>query len=196
MAHGALGFLTNDWQFSGNYRWMSGAPYSVGLHRSPGIGATNLTGLRPGRRASSSTGDTGSGYSGDPYKQFNTAAFTAPETGSNGLESPRVYMNSPPINNLDLSLSKSIPLGGKRRFEIRLDAFNALNTVQYSGINTTANFASLTDRTITNLPYDANGKLVNKNGFGTISGVRPPRQMQLMTRFTLLVSSALPRATP
>ena len=38
--------------------------------------------------------------------------------------------------------------------------------------------------TITNLPYDSAGNLVNKNGFGTINGVRPARQMQLMTRFT------------
>ena len=60
----------------------------------------------------------------------------APGAGSNGLESPRVYMNNPPINNLDLSLSKSFPFGGKRRLEIRLDAFNALNTVQYRASTT------------------------------------------------------------
>ena len=32
--------------------------------------------------------------------------------------------------------------------------FNALNHTQFTGVNATANFASLTDRTITNLPYD------------------------------------------
>ncbi len=131
VAHGALGLLTNNWQFSGNYRWMTGAPYGVGYNIS-GIGATNLTGSDQGARIVI-VGDTGSGNTSDPYKQFNTAAFIAPGVGSNGLESPRVYMNNPPIKNLDLSLSKSIPLGGKRRFELRLDAFNALNTVQYLG---------------------------------------------------------------
>ena len=60
--------------------------------------------------------------------------------------------------------------GGGTRFEIRLDLFNALDTVQYTTVNATANFRSLTDRTITNLPYDAQGNLVQRNGFGTISG--------------------------
>jgi len=46
------------------------------------------------------------------------------------------------------------------------------------------NFASLTDHTITNLPFDANGNLVNKNGFGTINGVNIPRTLQLVTRVT------------
>ena len=51
-------------------------------------------------------------------------------------------------------------------------------------MNNTVNFASLTDRTITNLPYDSSGNLVRQNGFGTINGVAPPRQLQLVTRVT------------
>ena len=46
------------------------------------------------------------------------------------------------------------------------------------------NFASLTDPTITNLPYNAAGQLVNKNGFGTVNGVNIPRTLQLVTRVT------------
>lgn len=183
VANGPLGILTNDWQLSGTYRWMSGAPYGVGFSIA-GIGAINLTGSDQGARIVMN-GDPGKGWSNDPYRQFNTSVFSAPGPNSNGLESPRVYMNLPPTNNLDLSLSKSVSLGGKRRMEVRLDAFNALNTVQFSGINTTANFASLNDRvTITNLPYDAAGNLVNRNGFGSVSGVRAPRQIQLVTRFS------------
>ncbi len=67
---------------------------------------------------------------------------------------------------------------------MRLDAFNALNHTQFTGVNATANFASLTDRTITNLPYDSTGALVRPNGFGTINGVAPPRTLQLVTRVT------------
>ena len=62
--------------------------------------------------------------------------------------------------------------------------FNFLNTVQYTTVNSTVNFRSLTDPTITNLPYDASGNLVQRNGFGTISGVAAPRTLQLMTRVT------------
>ena len=110
--------------------------------------------------------------------------FSAPNYGSNGLESPRVYMNLPAMNNFDLSVAKQLPLGGSRRFEIRLDAFNVFNTVQFSGINTTANFASAGSTVITNLPYDSAGNLVRTNGFGSVSGVRAPRQIQLMMRFS------------
>ena len=180
---GGWRYLTNDWQISGDYRWATGAPYAVGYNIS-GIGATNLTGSDQGARIII-VGDTGKGYSSNPYQMFNTSAFMAPGPGSNGLESPRVYMVNPPINNLDLSLSKSLPMGGKRRIEIRLDAFNAFNHTQFSGVNTTANYSGLADRTtITNLPYNAAGDLVNKTGFGTVSGVRAPRQLQLMTRIT------------
>jgi hypothetical protein len=182
MADGALGYLTNDWQFSGVYRWMSGAPYGVG-YSIAGVGAINLTGSDQGARIVLN-GDPGKGSSDDPYKQFDTSVFSAPNYGSNGLESPRVYMNLPPVNNFDLSVAKSVPFGGSRRFEIRLDAFNVLNHTQFSGINTTANFASAGSTVITNLPYDSAGNLVRTNGFGAISGVRPPRQLQLMMRFS------------
>ena len=70
------------------------------------------------------------------------------------------------------------------RFEFRVDMFNALNHTQFTGVNATANFASLTDRTITNLPYDNSGALVRPQGFGAINGVAPARNLQVMTRFT------------
>ena len=183
LAQGPLGFLTNGWQLSGNYRWLHGTPYTAGFS-IPGIGNTNLTGsYTEGARIALTGQEISKGWNSDPYNQFNVAAFTAPKPGSMGLESPRTTMYGPPINNLDLSISKSFPFGGKRRLEIRLDAFNALNTTQWSGVNRTINFASLTDNTITNLPYDAAGNLIRTNGVGTISGVRAARQLQLMGRF-------------
>ena len=145
----------------------------------------NLTGSpTEGARIVLTGQDPGSGYSSDPYNQFNVAAFTNPKPGSIGLESPRFTMRNPPINTIDLSVAKSLPLGGRRRFEIRLDAFNALNHTQFTGVNRTINFTSISDPTITNLPYNAAGQLVNQNGVGTISGVAAPRQLQLMMRFS------------
>jgi hypothetical protein len=182
VASGPLGYLTNSWQLSGNYRWLYGTPANAGFS-IPGIGNVNLTGSgTEGARIALTGQEITSGWSSDPYKQFNVAAFTAPKTGSVGLETPRYTMYNPPINNLDLSVSKSVPFGERRRFEIRLDAFNALNKVQFSGVNRTINFASLTDLTITNQPYNSSGVLVNQNGVGTINGVRAPRQLQLMLK--------------
>jgi hypothetical protein len=151
----------------------------------PGIGASNLTGTdgNPNARIVV-TCDPGSGWSGDPYKQINTACFAPPKPGSRGDESARFFVRAPPLNNLDMSLSKNFGIVHGAKFEIRLDMFNALNHTQFTGVNATANFASLTDPTITNLPYDADGKLARPNGFGAINGVAPPRTLQLVTRIT------------
>jgi hypothetical protein len=183
ITQGLLGVLANNWQLSGVYRWTSGRPYGVGFN-IPGIGATNLTGTDNPNARIVLTCDPGNGSSNDPYVQFNTACFAPPQPGSNGNESARFVLRAPPIDNLDLSISKTFQLPKNMRFEFRVDMFNALNHTQFTGVNATANFASLTDRTITNLPYDAAGNLVRPNGFGAINGVAAPRTLQLMTRFT------------
>ena len=179
-----LGLLANEWLLSGVYRWTSGRPYTVGFS-IPGIGAQNLTGTdgNPNARIAV-TCDPGRGWSGDPYKQLNTSCFAPPKPGSDGAESARFFVRSPPINNLDMSVSKNFKAPKGLKFEVRLDMFNALNHTQFTGVNATANFASLTDPTITNLPYNAAGALVNRTGFGTVNGVAPPRTLQLVTRVT------------
>ena len=184
VASGALGVLANNWQISGIYRWTSGRPYTVSFS-IPGIGAANLTGSDNNQNARVVlTCNPGSGWSGDPYRLINTSCFAPPQPGSDGSESARFFVRDPPINNLDLSLSKRFAVRGGVNLEVRLDAFNALNHTQFTGVNRSVSFASLTNATITNLPYDASGNLVRPNGFGTINGVAPPRTIQLVTRLT------------
>jgi hypothetical protein len=183
VADGALGYLANDWQISGIYRWYSGQPYAVNWS-IPGIGADNLSGGTDYPVRVLLTCDPGSGSSGDPYQQIaNPECFAPPQVGQIGGSS-RYFLHRPAISNLDLSISKVIPVGNRVRLEVRLDAFNALNHTQFTGVNSTVSFAGLNDPTITNLPYDASGNLVRNNGFGTISGVAPPRTLQLVTRLT------------
>lgn len=183
VASGALGLLANEWQISGIYRWTSGRPYGIGWS-IPGIGANNITGGTDYPARVVLTCDPGSGSSGDPYKQINTACFAPPAVGSNGYDSARYFLHAPAINNLDLSISKSFSMGKGIRLEVRLDAFNALNHTQFTGVNSTVNFASLTNPTITNPVYNADGTFARNNGFGSINGVAPPRQLQIVTRLT------------
>jgi hypothetical protein len=184
VASGVLGVLANDWQISGIYRYTSGRPYAINFS-IPGIGASNLTGSDGNQNARVVlTCDPGKGSSGDPYKQIDTSCFAPPQPGSDGTESARFFLHGPPISNLDMSLSKVFPVGKRVKLEVRLDAFNALNHTQFNGVNSTVSFKSLTDPTITNLPYDANGNLVRNNGFGSVNGVAPPRTLQLVTRLT------------
>ncbi len=179
---GIVSGVLDGWQLSGVYRWQTGAPYTV-TFTIPGISAYTLTGTQQieGARIVI-TGDPGRGWSSDPYRQFNAAAFTTPQPGSIGLESGRNGMNRAPINNLDLSVAKRFGLGKRGRLELRLDAFNALNHTQFLDVNTILAVRSLTDPTPTNLPFDAAGNLVNQTGFGAITSVRPPRQVQLVAR--------------
>lgn len=178
-----LGALIHDWQLSGVYRASSGAPYTIS-YNIPGISPYTLTGTT---RLESAriviNGDPGPGYSDDPYQQFNPAVFSVPRTGSNGLESGTNYMNYMPLSVLDLSVARFIRFGGTRRLEMRIDAFNALNTMIITGVNTTLQVRSLADPTPTNLTRDAAGTLVNDAGFGAVTAVAPARQVQLMMRF-------------
>jgi len=183
VAKGALGVLANEWQISGIYRWTSGRPYAINWS-VPGYGSTNIIGGTDFTARVKVTCDPGNGSSSDPYKQINTGCFAPPTVGGNGYESARYFLHAPGINNLDLSLSKSFSVKDRVRLEVRLDAFNALNHTQFTGVNNSVSFAGINDSTVTNLPYDANGNLVRQNGFGTINGVAPPRTLQLVTRLT------------
>jgi hypothetical protein len=181
--HHGLGYVLNNWQLSGIYRYQTGAPYNVGFS-IPGISAYTLTGTQniEGARIAL-VGNPGSGHSSDPFRQFDATAFTTPKVGSIGLESGRNFLYRSPINSWDLSLAKRFVIKENVKLEVRLDAFNALNHTQFDAVNATLNVRSLTDPTPTNLPFDAAGNLVNRNGFGTVQSVRPPRNMQLSAHF-------------
>ncbi|MBN2368873.1 MAG: carboxypeptidase regulatory-like domain-containing protein [Vicinamibacteria bacterium] len=180
VASGAAGAIVNGWQLSGVFRYMTGAPYQI-TYSIPGINNTNITGSDQGGRVVV-VADPGKGWSGDPYDQISGMAFAPPQPGSIGAESSLYFVHRPPVNNLDLSLSKSILLDDRRKIEFRVDAFNALNHTQFLGVNSGVNFSGLTNYSVTNLPYDASGNLVNQNGFGTVNGVYPARQIQLVGR--------------
>jgi hypothetical protein len=174
----SLGYVANNWQLAGIYHYQSGQPYGVGF-AIPGFGNANLTGSYTEGARVVVLKSPGSGHGSDPYRQFDVTAFAAPNVGSRGLESGRNYLTRNPINYFDLSLSKKIFIREGMRIEARIDAFNAFNHTQFDGINTTANFASPGSTTITNIANEQ----TNRNGFGAVTSVRPPRQMQWMLRF-------------
>jgi hypothetical protein len=102
--------------------------------------------------------------------------------GTRGLDAPRNYLINPGINNWNISLQKEFAFKERARLQLRGDAFNAFNHTQFSGINSTLNISALTNGTFTNLYLNPNGTINNKNGFGTVSGARDPRIMQLGVR--------------
>ncbi len=69
---------------------------------------------------------------------FNPMAFTTPATGQFGTAS-RNSIEGPGKEVVDVSLSRTVALGETRSFEARVMAANALNIVQFSGIDTRLN---------------------------------------------------------
>ncbi|MEZ5307344.1 MAG: carboxypeptidase-like regulatory domain-containing protein [Pyrinomonadaceae bacterium] len=172
-----LGLLTNNWQLSGIYRYVSGAPYTINCNIT-GYSTINLTGSTSDNGARCViNGDPGTGNSSDFLKQFNTSVFQAPSVGSRGLESGLNYLTGGAINNWDLSLSKRFVIRERYSFEARLDAFNALNHTQIQGVNNSATFDAPGSTNITNLASDT-----NRTGFGAATSYRPNRTLQWMIR--------------
>jgi hypothetical protein len=180
----ATRLIFNGWQISGVTLIQSGSPFGVGFD----IPGTNLnqtiTGsFTEGPRVKLLSNPL-QGTSDDPYHRLNPAMFTVPAVGSIGVDAPVNYLNRPRVNNWDLSVQKTIPLKAEPavRLELRVDAFNVFNHTQFNGVNSNIKFASLTNPTPTNLVFNANGTINDINGFGSVSGSRDPRIMQLVAR--------------
>jgi hypothetical protein len=100
---------------------------------------------------------------------FNTCAFTDPALGSFG----NVGLNTlegPGTVNWDLSALKTFPIGEKRRFELRAEAFNVANH---------ANFLFAAPG-----PQNSNNATVlGTPSFGFVTAARAPRQIQFGLKF-------------
>jgi hypothetical protein len=119
---------------SGDYTFATGPFYTPNYQLTVQETATGTgTTLRPDRNFNVPI--NGARRLGD---WFNQAAFTAPPAGQFGTAS-RNSIEGPGTEVVDASLSRTVQLGDLRSFEARVTAANALNIVQYSGINTTLN---------------------------------------------------------
>jgi hypothetical protein len=126
--------ITDGFSLSGDFTFSSGPYYTPSYQLTVQEAATGTTNsLRPNRNFGVPI--SGAGRIGD---WFNAAAFTAPAAGEFGTAS-RNSIEGPGTTVVDASLSRTIPLGETRSFEARVTAANALNIVQYSGIDTTLN---------------------------------------------------------
>jgi hypothetical protein len=186
-----IGLVVNDWQLSGIWTGLTGAPYTVSASYQSGGGNVNLTGSPDFAPRIRIVGDPGKGCSSDPYRQFNAAAFQGPTVGSVGLESGNTYLKGCFSSVLDLSIARNIRLGGGRMLQLRADMFNAPNSAMITGRQTSLTLASPSDPvTPLNLPYDANGNILpnrvrpNQAGFGAVSAYQAARNIQGYIRFS------------
>ena len=147
--------ILGGWVLSPIYVWQTGLPFTPGLS-SDTANAGTITRpdqvCDPNKHAARSTA-----------QWFNTACIVAPPSytfGNLGKNTVR----APGQNNLDLSAQRNFPMPHWKssNLNLRIDAFNAINHVQYSAPNAT---------------------LGNSN-FGQITAAAAQRQVQVAARLT------------
>ena len=125
--------VLDGYSVSGQFSFASGGwatPTYFGTAQEIAAGANSL---RPNRLP-------GTSISGAQTLKnwFNTAAFVAPPPATYGNAS-RNSIELPGTVSINGSLSRTFSLGETRNLEMRITATNALNTVQYSGVDTSVN---------------------------------------------------------
>jgi len=186
----AVGYVVNDWQLSGILTAGSGDHYDLGFSYNANGANKNLTGSPDYGARIKFVGDPGKGCSSNQYAQFNTASVVGPGFFSDGLESGRNIMTGCSDHTVDLAIARNIRLGGGRQVQLRLDAFNAFNTVVFNNRQTQIQYNSPTDQTLRNSQTLADGSLdptrliPSSAGFGAVTGAQGMRNMQLTARFS------------
>jgi hypothetical protein len=154
--------LVGGWQLSGIYRYRSGLPSSVAYS---GIWVTNwsFSGLAFPKGAYNTAVQLND--KGVPALFPTTAGSAANwESQFPGEVGPRAVVRLDSYKNMDLALTKSfrMPFAGNQRLEVRAEAFNAFNWVNF-----------------TNIALDAN----SPNSFGQFTSASPARVLQFALRY-------------
>jgi hypothetical protein len=164
---GAPRSILGGWALSGIATARSGRPVNITISRAASLvpGGYNLTqrpDLVPGVSLIPPGGST-------PAQWITPAAFRVPAPGTWG-NAGRNLARGPSLHQLDLGLSKRVPLGERSALEFRAEAFNIFNRAQYGdpiGDFTVLSQFGVIQSTINTTPI----------GTGT------PRQVQFMLRF-------------
>ena len=154
----------DGWQFSGIVTFADGTPGTVNFQAANGV---DWSGGGDGQRVNL-TGPVQLSSSNRSYqKWFAIQNVAMPAKGDPGNEG-RVSFRQPGTNNWDMNLSKAFPLGSeKRNLLFRWEAYNVFNHSQFSSVNSTAIFD-----TVSGVNTTANFGQINP------AGARNPRIMQ------------------
>jgi hypothetical protein len=132
--------ILGGWTISGVTSSESGLPATIGWGGADTIGLTG-TSNRP-----TQTGKVS--YSHTPKAWWNTDAFSAPVapwaggTNNGWGNSSKSQIRESDFQNTNLSLFKSIALGGPAKLEIRIETFDTFNHPLWNGYNTGFSSAS------------------------------------------------------
>jgi hypothetical protein len=152
--------LTHNWQISAIYQAQSGMPFTVSVFGDTANAGTVL-GENPIRANYTGAPVFGAGTR-TAAEWFNPAAFATPAAYTFG-NAGRNSLYGPPLQTLDFALVRNFHLTERVNFQLRGEAFNALNKVNLGTPN----------------------RFVNTPQFGTITmPMTPGREIQLGARFS------------
>jgi len=134
----ALDAVLGGWQINGIVTIQSGTPLTISANNTAGL-------FNPVTRANWNGQDPRLDTTREDRLQrwFDTAAFSQPAAftfGNAGATFPLLRTDA--VRNLDLSLFKHFSVGGRVRLQARVEAFNALNRVQFGSPNTSVTSSS------------------------------------------------------
>ena len=141
---GTLSHILDGWQWSGNATIGSGFYFTPNVR---GGGIDIARGVSGSQRANYVAGQAISLNNPNSLEWFNTAAFCSAATsgscvnadGSAFGDAGRFIIEGPGQFSLNMALSKTIQIRETRALELRVQASNVFNIVQFSGLNTTVN---------------------------------------------------------
>jgi hypothetical protein len=148
--------IAGGWQISGITTFATGLPIvitegkDISLAGSIGTDTPNFT---PGRILNNTNPRSGQAY-------FNTSLFSLESLGQIG-NSNRRFFHGPGLNNWDMALLKDTKFTESKVLELRFEAFNVFNHVQFQNP----------------------GGSIDESTFGIISSANDPRIMQVAAKF-------------
>jgi hypothetical protein len=161
LTHGILSQVIGGWQVAGIMSLQSGFPFTINITGdSAGIGGGSGGILIRGNPVAGQSAELPADLR-STAEWFNTAAFVAPPAYTFGLLGRNTVVG-PGIFNIDTTLSKHIKIRERYGLEIRAEAFNLLNTPNYSQI----------------------GRIINASDYGQVDSQLPPRQLQFGGKLT------------
>ncbi len=182
--------LLDDWQLSGENAFASGDWTPVFFTTVDNFDFTGGTGGNGGDAGGGVrvvrpvvVGDPTGGGDGTPGGSsfLNAGAFARPSGRGDIGNAARYLFRGPGINNWNLSLFKSFPLGGLRRLQLRVEAYNVLNHTQFGSFNLNSGTGGQgIDNT---LRFDAAGNQIN-SAFGYATQARNARIIQGSVRLS------------
>jgi len=155
--HGPLNQIAGGWRLSTIFQWHGGVPFT------PVIQGSVANGIDPGLTPSLNAGSTlYPDQVGDPRTSHHTVvpgASPSTHSGIGGWFNPAAYANpgsgtfgnarrnsliGPSFSNVDLSLAKEFSLTERLKLEVRGDAYNAFNHVNYANPDANVGYSGST----------------------------------------------------